>query len=263
MKKISLFFLSVLLSYQLPACLILFLTNGKEVFIANHEDWAALDAEVSFHVPGKNKYGYMSFDFASEGWAQGGMNTKGLFFDGTATPYAPYAENENKKDCNCYLWTKILEECSTVEQAISYVKKYRVPDIENIHLLFADKNGSSAIIGVYNNELKVYYRNGNYQLLTNFNIADPSYGGEEPCRRFDTAAQMLKRDSSANIDNLENILSKTNQDITAYSNIYNLSKGEVTLYYLHDFSKKIKFNLAAELKKGNHKLLLSSLFGKK
>ncbi len=152
------------------------------------------------------------------------MNSEGLFFDGTATPYAPYPDNENKKDCKCYIWTKILEECNSVEMALTYLKTYTIPEIENIHVLLADKTGASAIIGVYNKELKIHYRNKNHHLLTNFNIADPSYGGEEPCKRFDTATQMLRQDSTASIKYLEHILSNTHQDeLTAYSNIYNLT----------------------------------------
>lgn len=229
--------------------------------IANHEDWAAIDAEVSFQHAQKGKYGYVAFDFAREGWPQGGMNTAGLFFDGTATPYAPYPVNENKKNCNCYIWTKILEECNSVETALQIIKEYKIPEIENIHVLLADKTGASAIVGVYNKELKIHYRSGNKQLLTNFNITDPSYGDEQPCKRFATASALLNLDSTVSTQNLEKILSETHQEeLTAYSNIYNLTSSEVTVYYRHNFAKKRSFKLNDELKKGSHKMLLSSLF---
>jgi hypothetical protein len=260
MKRAITTLFAMIVCDRLLACFILFITNGKEVLVANHEDWAALDAEVSFQKAQSGKYGFVAFDFASEGWPQGGMNTAGLFFDGTATPYAPYPANENKIDCKCYLWTKILQECSSVQMALDYVKTYKIPEIEDVHIMLADKSGASVIVGVYNKELNIYYRKNNYQLLTNFNIADPSYGGEEPCKRFETTEQILKVDSSVNNKNLENILSKTYQDnLTAYSNIYNLTKKEVTVYYRHNFQKKVVFNLDSELKKGNHKILLSTL----
>jgi hypothetical protein len=261
MKKVLLTALPLVSCEKLLACLILFLTNGKEVLIANHEDWAALDAEVRFQTAQKGKHGFVAFDFRSEGWPQGGMNTAGLFFDGTATPYAPFPEGAKKIDCNCYIWTKILEECHSVAAALEYVKAYKIPEIETIHVLLADKTGASAIVGVYNEELKIYYRTGNYQVLTNFNMADPSYGGEEPCKRFDTTVQMLKSDATASIDTLEKILSKTHQDeLTAYSNIYNLTTGEVVVYYRHHYEKKKVFKLDTELKKGNHRVLLAALF---
>jgi penicillin V acylase-like amidase (Ntn superfamily) len=243
------------------ACLILFITDGKTVLVANHEDWYAKDAEVTYIPAEGKKYGMLYFDFASEKTAQGGMNTAGLFFDGTRTPFAPYEDNDSKKDCKCYIWIKILEECATVDEALDYVKKYKIPEIEDVHILFADKKGNSAVVGVYDGKLQIHERNGDHQLLTNFNLNDPSYGGEAPCQRFATAEKMLTADSSVTIENLEKILSKTHQDaLTVYSNIYNLSSGEVYVYSRADFTKKVKLNLLAELKKGKHSVSISSLF---
>ena len=99
MKKLVLI---ALLSLNVPysfGCLILFIKEGKNVFVANHEDWYAQDAEITFIPAAKGQLGMMYFDFISEGTAQGGMNTAGLFFDGTATPRAVYKENQLKEDC--------------------------------------------------------------------------------------------------------------------------------------------------------------------
>lgn len=260
MKK---YLLILLLSFSFVpvfSCLILFITDGKNILVANHEDWYAQDAEVTFVMATEKKMGMLYFDFASEGTPQGGMNTAGLFFDGTRTPFAPYAGNNNKTDCHCYIWKKILEECSTVDQAIAYVEKYKVPEIEEVHILFADKNGDAAIVGVYDGKLQVHRRNKNYQLLTNFNISNPSYGGEEPCPRFAMAETMLRQDGSASVNNLEKILSKTHQDaLTAYSNIYNLTTGEVYVYCKTNYQKRIKLNLLEELKKGRHSIPVNKL----
>ena len=49
---------------------------------------------------------------------------------------------------------------------------------------------------------------------------------------------------------------------TVYSNAYDMSSGDVYVYYRKDFEKPIKINLAAELKKGNHNFKLKSSFGK-
>lgn len=181
------------------------------------------------------------------------MNTEGLFFDGTRTPNAPYPANDNKQDCGCYIWTKILQECKTTEEAIAYARKYRIPEIEDIHVLFADKGGNSAIIGVYKKELQIHCRTGNYQLLTNFNMASPPYGGEPVCNRYAAADSMLRIDSSATVGNVQKILAQTSQDEqTIYSNIYNLTTGGVYEYSLHGrngFNSKTRFNLSRELKK--------------
>ncbi len=261
MKRLLLLLLFIIPFTRVFACLILFITDGKIVLVANHEDWYARDAEVTFIPAEGKKLGMLYFDFSSEKTAQGGMNTAGLFFDGTRTPFAPYEENDSKKDCKCYIWKKILEECATVDEALNYVKNYKIPEIEDVHILFADKKGNSAAVGVYDGKLQIHRRSGNHQLLTNFNLTDPSYGDEPPCQRFAIAEKMLGSDSSATVDNLENILSKTHQnDLTVYSNIYNLTSGEVYVYNRADFTRKVKLNLTVELKKGKHVVSIPFLF---
>ncbi|MGC4034884.1 MAG: linear amide C-N hydrolase [Chitinophagaceae bacterium] len=261
MKKVLLTLLFATAFVNVFGCLILFITDGKNILVGNHEDWYATDAEVTFIPASGKKFGMIYFDFASEKTAQGGMNTAGLFFDGTRTPFAPYNDNEKKKDCNCYIWKKILEECSTVEDALTYVQRYKIPEIEDVHILFADKKGNSAVVGVYDGELRIHRRIGNHQLLTNFNLSNPSYGDEPVCKRFETAEKMLAVDSSVNIENIRKILSETHQEkLTAYSNIYNLTTGEVYVYNHADFTRGIKLNLQSELKKGKHSSRIASLF---
>ena len=261
MKKFLLTILFGGLFIHVFGCLILFITDGKNILIGNHEDWYAQDAEVTFIPSSAKKYGLLYFDFASEKTAQGGMNTAGLFFDGTRTPFAPYSDNDSKEDCKCYIWKKILEECATVNEALDYVRKYKIPEIEDVHIMFADKKGNSAVVGVYDGKLQIHQRNGNHQLLTNFNLTNPSYGGEPVCERFAMAEKMLAVDSSVTIENVEKILSKTHQDkLTVYSNIYNLTTGEVYVYSHADFTKKIKLNLLQELKKGKHSANIKSFF---
>ncbi len=265
LKKILLLAPGMLLASGAFACFIMFLTDGKNILIANHEDWYARDAEVSFVPATEGKMGMLYFDFASEGTPQGGMNTAGLFFDGTRTPNAPYPDNLGKTDCKCYIWKKILAECATVEQAIAYVKKYKIPEIEDIHILFADRQGHSAIVGVYDRKLQIHRNTHHYQLLTNFNISNPSYGGEEPCVRYAAADSLLHLDSTATVANVQKILSFTHQqELTVYSNIYDLVAGDVYVYSVYtrrDFTNKVKLNLAAELKKGRHHVSIRSLFG--
>lgn len=261
MKKLLVTFLMLCIFLPCFACLILFITDGKNILVANHEDWLANDAELSFFPSDSKHFGMFYFDFASEKTAQGGVNEKGLFFDGTRTPFAPYPANESKLDCHCYIWKRILAECSTVEDALNFIRKYRIPEIEEVHILLADKSGNSAVVGIYNEELQIHRRNGSYQLLTNFNLSNPSYGDEPPCTRFATADSMLTLNGTASVDNLRNILSRTHQDaLTAYSNICNLSTGDVYVFRKANYQRYARFNLAVELRKGRHVISLASMF---
>jgi len=149
MKRIAVTLFLALSFPNVFACLILFMTDGKIILIGNHEDWYARDAEVTFVPAHNNKFGMIYFDFSSEKTPQGGMNEAGLFFDGTRTPYAPYPENESKQDCKCYIWKKILEECVNTEQALSCIKKYKIPEIEDVHIFLADMHDYAAMNEVY------------------------------------------------------------------------------------------------------------------
>jgi len=259
-------FLTVLIFWvhTVFSCAIFVITDGETVLVGNHEDWYAQDAEITFTPVENGKYGTIIFDFASEGWAQGGMNTEGLFFDGTATPEVAISQ-EDKEDCDCYIWEKILADCANVEEAVAMVKKYKVPAFKAVHILLADKTGNSVIIGAYKGELFFEYRDDeDFQVLTNFNIADATYGGEPLCTRFATAEMMLMENSAPTIENARQVLENTHQgELTVYSNIYDLTNGEVYVYSKTDFTKSHRFNLETALQKGKHSIAIAELFSGK
>jgi len=53
-----------------------------------------------------------------------------------------------------------------------------------------------------------------------------------------------------------------NESGTIYSNVYDLSNGDVYVYYKRDFENPIKVNLETELKKGSHSYKLRTFFRK-
>ncbi|WP_128543862.1 carcinine hydrolase/isopenicillin-N N-acyltransferase family protein [Larkinella soli] len=261
MRRTVLTTILLLLLQPVSACLILVLTDGRNVLIANHEDWPARDAEVIVEPAGAGRYGFIGFAFSSDHALQGGMNTAGLFFDGTATPFVPL-DFGNKPAFPGAVWRALLERCPTVEAALTFLTQYRLPDLERAHILLADRSGASAVLGAYDGKPVIHRREGQpFQLLTNFNLVDPSYGNEPVCRRFQTAADLLARDSSATVANAVRILSKTHQqELTAYSNVYDLKAGEVWVYRRTDFQRGIGLNLARMLQKGKRRQSLESLF---
>ncbi|QHT68557.1 linear amide C-N hydrolase [Rhodocytophaga rosea] len=261
MNRVIAFLILFLFIQPATACLILVIADGKQVLVGNHEDWYAQDSQVMVVPPTGKKYGFVGFGFASEEYIQGGMNTAGLFFDGTATPFVS-VDFSDKPAYTGYLWQAILENCATVEEAVAFVKTYKVPDLQKVHVSFADKRGNSVIIGAYEGELTYHYRNNqSYQLLTNFNITNPEYGNEPVCQRFQKANLLLQKDSAATVSNITHILSQTHQqELTVYSTIYDLTRGEVYVFNKADFSRSVKLNLANELQKGKQQRLLPYLF---
>ncbi len=50
------------------------------------------------------------------------------------------------------------------------------------------------------------------------------------------------------------------RDGTLYTSIYDLNEGIIYLYFYHDFKHEVKFDIKAELAKGDHFLDIPSLF---
>ena len=127
------------------------------------------------------------------------MNTAGLFFDATATPFVPI-DFSDKPAYPGYVWQAILEKCATIEEAVKFINTCKVPDLQRIHVSLADKTGNSVIIGAYDGQLTYHYRkNQSYQLLTNFNLTNPEYGNEPVCERFQRASALLQKDSATTV----------------------------------------------------------------
>ena len=254
---------TLLLFFSLPvfSCLIVVIQDEDRVLVGNHEDWFARDARVVFNPPAEDNYGHVLFDFASEGFAQGGMNSEGLFFDGTATPYVPI-DFPDKPAFDGYIWQAVLEKCRTVDEAIDFVRQFQLPELEAVHILFADRSGQSVVMGAYDGKLTFHRKEGPHQLLTNFNLTDPAYGGETQCERYEKAKEVLKTNEPATVETVRKILSETHQnELSVYSNIYDLTTGEVYIYQLANFAQVAHFNLAEELEKGQHSFMIPALFG--
>ncbi len=260
------FTLAGVLSVLQPAyaCLILVLTTGNHVLVANHEDWPARDAEIVVHAPATGRYGFVGFAFASDGHLQGGLNTAGLFFDGTATPFVPLDFGQ-KPAFRGSIWQAALERCATVDEALDFLQRYRLPDLERVHITLADKGGASVVLGAYDGKVVIHKRAGrSVQLLTNFNLSNPEYGNEPVCERYQTATTMLATDSSATLANATRILAQTHQgDLTAYSNVYDLTTGDVWTYQHRDFSRAVRLTVGQAIKKGSYRQRLASRFAQK
>lgn len=258
MKRIALLISFFLVSPAVYPCLILVFTADNRVIIGNHEDWPARDARIRFLPGDEHKLGAVVFDFESEGLIQGGVNSSGLFFDGTATPFVPIDFADKEEFIGKDFWLSLLQTCHNVQEAVVFVDRYKVPELEQVHILFADRSGQSVIVGAYDGKLTHTWKKQPYQVLTNFNIVDPEYGGEQPCPRFATATRILSGPSKDPMETARRVLEETTQgQLTVYSTLFDLSAGVFSIYYTADFGRSLRYSIADELKRGPHHVLLS------
>jgi hypothetical protein len=130
---------------NLMACTIFNATQSGITLVGNNEDGTDPITYVWFLPAEKSKYGRVYFGL-SDKWPQGGMNDQGLFYDGTACPLLEVKKSEGKPIYNGNLSEKILEECSTVDEALELLGKYNLNYFRNGEMMIVDKFGSSVIV---------------------------------------------------------------------------------------------------------------------
>jgi hypothetical protein len=227
-----------LASLPARACTIFVLTDTNRALFCNNEDWSNPKTRIWFMPAGDGYYGavYVGFD---DGYAQGGFNTEGVAFDWvmghTETwepdPHLPYARRDSSR--------RMLETCATVNDAIAFYRSHNEPGFRRSKILVADRTGASVIIGAKDGKLQVEQEN--------------------QCRGFGFGRQTLdaalatnSEPTAANGFKILHDCRQTGEYATKYSNIYDLKSGDIFLYPLSERDGEVKFNLAAELKKGGH-----------
>ena len=218
-------------------CTIFVLTDGERTLFFNNEDWSNPVSRVWFVPAPEGFYSCVYVGFDNNG-AEGGMNSAGLAFDWVAgfnerwTPYASMQPVGGRTS------ERMLESCTTVEEAIAFYETYREPQFHRAKILVADKSGASAIIGA---------REGKLQVERSKQSRGFGYGRQ-------TLAKMLTAETKPNLAKGLEILracEQKGQYATKYSSVFDLSVGEVSIF-VPGRDEEVKLNLRRELKRGAH-----------
>jgi hypothetical protein len=230
----------------------------------NEDNYYAVPTHIWFLPPEEGRYGMALVGYDNYLNPEGAVNDHGLFFDGLSVsgPEIPVPEDRLRYDGNGIM--KVMTECATVDCALAFFEKYWVPG-QTGQLLIGDRYGNSAIV----EPLAIVRKDGPFQVATNF-----FQSRVPPADRTDTrylqATTRLQNAESFSVDLLRNTLDVVHQQSdggaghpplhTQYSTIYDLRKGQIHLYYFHDFEHAVTFDLKQELAKGIHAYEISSLF---
>jgi len=270
MKRILafIFFLALLMtSFAFPCTIISGKTKDNVVWAGNNEDFY-FDFNTYLNVlPGEGKLlGAITFTYGSpESFIQGGVNEHGLFFDFNSLPEEPlsnYKDWDNKQDFEGgedALVVHIIRNCSTVLDVIELLKKYRIRGLLYAQMHVADRLGNLAVI----NARGVRLAKAKYQVSTNFNVfSDRPSSEDRTCWRYPIAERLLQ-ENGVSLESFRDVLDATHQPRivgTIYSNVLNLTTGDVYNYYAGDFKNVYYFNVKEMLKKGKISYLWRSLF---
>ena len=247
MKQYGLLALAVgvlLLSRPLWACTGLVMQDGGRVLVGNNEDWFNPRTKIWFIQPINGRYGSIFFGFDNF-WAQGGMNQKGLFFDGFALKPKPVAGAAVKPRFKGNLIKEMMATCATVEEALALLDRYSLSFMNHFQLFIADASGDAAIVEAE----AVIRKQGAYQVVTNFRQSETNPAAIS-CPRYLTARDMLEKCREDRMDCVRKILDATHQEekaLTLYSNIYDLNARRVYVYHFHNFQDEVVIDLEAAL----------------
>ncbi|WP_042167606.1 hypothetical protein [Paenibacillus gorillae] len=219
-------------------CTIFKATQDGVTLVGNNEDYSDSHTKVWFLAPQNGKYGRVYFGYFN-GWAQGGMNDQGLFFDWVSGYEEEWLPSPERHNFAGNLSEKIVEEASSLAQVVKLYERYNEPSFSNAKVMYVDRTGASAVIGFENGELHIDYGKSHQTL---------GYA-------YHTANSALCEMHTQSITEFENLLQsclQTGENATQYSNIYDLSKREVYVYDFHESNQCFKFNLMEELQRGSH-----------
>src|SRR5262245_20805118 len=238
------------IAWPSPPCLA---SRSGVALAGNNEDWTDKDTKIWFHPAAEHSFGRVYFGFGN-GFPQGGMNDHGLFFDGlaleTKTEAAPGRETFDGN-----LIDKAMRECSTVAQVVELFERYDFPALASGQLFVGDATGDAAIL----ERSAIIRKSASHLVATNFNqsLIPPE---KATCPQYRKANEMLDEAPDLTVDVIHDVLDAVHQDITVYSNVYDLVHRDVYLFIEHDFATVVQFNLDEELQKGERELDLPAYF---
>jgi hypothetical protein len=242
-------------------CTIVMAARNGLVLVGNNEDRNHPKTIVSLLPASSDYYGRVVFGY-DDMPVQGGMNDQGLFIDGNSLAPTGWKPDPGKPTFRGSVMMVLLGTCATCEDVKAFFEKSNVPALEQARLPVADRSGASMVVEYGQGRVQFVRSRTWYQIATNFvmsNISDGRY----PCWRYRAADKILSEAKELSLDLIRNVLEKTHQEggsLTVYSNIYDLKKGLIHIYNLRNFKEVVVMNLAEELKKGQRRLELPSLF---
>lgn len=242
------------------ACTGFYVSRNGKIYAGNNEDYLYPKTKM-WVIPGENNnYGKILFGF-DDYYPQGGINEKGLFFDGFATEYMPVTKSKDRLNYeNIYdvIQNEILSTCSNVDEVISFLNKYNLAFLQNSMLFFGDAYGNSIIV----EGDTILKKNGDFQVITNFHQSQTK---NVTCKRFNISSKMLNASKNISVDYCRDILDSTHQEgqiSTLYSQVYDIKDMKIYIYNFHNYEECVIIDIKEELKKGLTYYDLPSLFTK-
>ena len=232
------------------------------MWAGNNEDFYWFDFSTQIRIVPKtdSTFSFIYFNYNNLDFPQGGVNGAGLFYDANMVE-ASDVEGQNKKSNfpgeTRELMLNVLRHCKTVPEALLLFDKYYIPELRTGQIHLADKEGNMGIITID----RSWLTSDHFQVSTNYNLShqDDDY---KKCWRYPIAYSML-RVADASLELMTAICDSTCQRkgvSTIYSNVHNLTSGEMWFYYGWDYDSPYKTTFEEMIALGDTTIMMRELF---
>ncbi|MFY0627622.1 MAG: hypothetical protein JXR07_15100 [Reichenbachiella sp.] len=265
MKKLSVVLTLVLTAYMSWSCTIFSAQdNHGQMWTGNNEDfyWYNFSTHLKIVTKTDSSLAYFFFDYPGNNFPQGGSNEAGLFFDANLIEASEIRNISNKKafpGSSSDMMFHMLGRCTSVIEAVDFFDTYALSEIKNAQIHLADKQGNKGIITADSS----WVTRDKFQVSTNYNLChkDDDY---KKCWRYPIATSILNN-VEPSFEVFSSICDSTAQRLgafTIYSNVHNLSTGEMWLYYAWDYDTPYKTSFDSLTELGDTTILLRDFFPK-
>ncbi len=207
----------------------------------------------------KTTLGYITFTYGvPNGNIQGGANEAGLFFDYNGLKTSDYKLKKGKKPFEGDMGLYLLQHCKSVPEFLKVWETYYDEEMQSSQMHLADKFGNLAVITP-----DTIIISNKHLTSTNFNLCGDEKG-KSACYRYPIAEKQIA-DNGVSFKTFLTIAKATAPNgftNTLYTNIHNLSTGDITLYFAVDYEQPWKTNIHKLIKGGEQHILLASKFPK-
>jgi len=265
MARILAVFFMMFFSYgMIFPCSVFQVSHDDMHYGVVNEDGPPTDEIRLLFVPGESgKFGAMYFVYKDMNSVQGGINEKGLYYDGMAGPettvtFDPPLEVKDWIDVG----QEIMETCSTVEEAIAVQIKYDTTFSGTAQgfFVFGDSVGDAAAVEPTNTVVRKG-EDEDWFITTNFYLSDPDMAGGGGFDRYDTIKERMENmGDKFSIEYLRDTLDAVHQgNYTKFSLIYDTKNRIIYWYNETDYDNVAIIDLDEELSKGLHYVMAADL----
>jgi hypothetical protein len=259
LKLLSIVFLFGFL--QTMPCTVYKITKNGKTFVGNNEDWWDPNTRLWFDQGKSKEYGCI-FVGMENLFPQGGMNEKGLVFDAFAVDRKPIKKKTGKLAFYPDLFRDVMKKCQNVHEVYALLDKFDMSDLNGGMLLYVEKSGKYLVVEVDT----MMIGNDEHYLLSNFCPSRTTNTHDLKIPYYQKGRRLMEKTIDTSLNYLTSLSDTLHQDWgkslggTLYTTIYDTDAGTVNLYFYHDYSKTVRFNLKDELRKKDRILVIPELF---